>query len=120
VDDHPIAKEIGTSVTPSPGLTLLPDGSDSDANQSKSGKFERVAVGGIFGGLGLHPLNGAYHGPGTPLSPEPEERDHFVRFGFLVSEPPSLEPSATEVAAKNPAGIGLQTKHQKIQGPSYR
>jgi hypothetical protein len=65
-------------------------------------------------------LNGTQHGPGTPLELSAEEREHFVKSGFLVAEPPILEPSAADAARENPTRIGFQDAHQKFQGPSYR
>ena len=61
--------------------------------------------------------DGRYHGPGSPLALAPGERDHMIKTGFLVREPPILEPTALEAAAANPTNIGLQTQHQKFQGP---
>lgn len=66
-------------------------------------------------------LNGKSFGPGSPLCLEPDEREHLIKTGFLVAEPPRNldEPSALEAASQNPANIGLQDRVVKHQGPNY-
>ena len=66
-------------------------------------------------------LNGRSHAPGTALNLlDAEERAHLINTGFLVAEPPVLEPiSALESATQNPSNIGLQTQQVKFTGPVY-